>query len=175
MTQPSICGVGKKTHSVSIGTYLLHLEPLGTVTLRNLSAHLKKKKKSESKSTQSCIFNISSAHLFIDLISIQCFPVWISTGVKRAHKLIVVNEAVVVHVKDARHCVHLQRVCGEFCKKCQHRCITKEANFSCVSFTGVLTSTNVGRFNLTGGKDVVHKLLVGDPTILVTVDASEHI
>lgn len=36
---------GKKTHSISIGTDLLHLEPLGAVTLRNLSAHLKKKKK----------------------------------------------------------------------------------------------------------------------------------
>lgn len=29
--------------------------------------------------------------------------------------------------------------------------------------------------NPTGGKDVVHELLVGDPTILVTVDASEHV
>lgn len=42
-------------------------------------------------------------------------------------------------------------------------------------FTGVLNLTNVGRFKLTGGQDVVNKLLVADPTILVTVNASEHI
>lgn len=128
-------GWGGKTHSISIGTYLLHLEPLGAVTLRNLSAHLKKKQKKpqkrESKSTQSCNFCISSAHLFIDLISIQRFPVWISAGVKCAHKLIVINEAVIIHVKDICHCFHLQRVCGEFCKRGQHRYIMfkKEANF----------------------------------------------
>lgn len=51
----------------------------------------------------------------------------------------------------------------------------KEVNFWCVSLTAVLNSTYVGGFNLTGGKDVVYKLLVGDPTILVTVNASEDI
>lgn len=30
----------KMTHPVSVGTYLLHLEPLGTVTLRYLATHL---------------------------------------------------------------------------------------------------------------------------------------
>lgn len=86
--------------------------PLGTswdsYTAKPVGSPDEKKKKSESKSTQSCIFSIPSAHLFIDLISIQRFPVRIPAGVKRADKLIVVNEAIIVDVKDARHCVHLQ-------------------------------------------------------------------
>lgn len=32
----------QSTHPVSVGTYLLHLEPLGTVTLCYLSTHLMK-------------------------------------------------------------------------------------------------------------------------------------
>ena len=77
------------------------------------------------------MFDISSAHLFIDLISIKRFPVWISAGVKSTHKLIVVNKAVIVHVKDIRHCVHLQRVCREFCKRCQHRYINTKKKDNC--------------------------------------------
>lgn len=82
-----------------------------------------KEKKVNLSTQHSSNASISSAHLFIDLISIQGFPVWISAGVKRAHKIIVVNKAVIVHVKDIRHCIHLQRVCGEFCKRREHRYI----------------------------------------------------
>lgn len=39
-----INALNKITHPVSVGTYLLHLEPLGTVALWNLSTHLKKKR-----------------------------------------------------------------------------------------------------------------------------------
>lgn len=53
-------------------------------------------------------------YLFVDLICIQSFPVGISARVERAHKLVVVDEAVAVHVEDVRHCVHLQRVGGKF-------------------------------------------------------------
>lgn len=63
---------------------------------------------------QNHILRFLYAHLFIYLISIKRFPVGVSTGVKRAHKLVVVNEAIIVHVKDVGHCVHLQRVCGKF-------------------------------------------------------------
>lgn len=46
---------GGETHSISIGTYLLHLEPLGAVTLRNLSAHLKKKKEKKKVNLRTFI------------------------------------------------------------------------------------------------------------------------
>lgn len=94
---------------------------------------------------------------------------------KRAHKLIVINEAVIVHVKDTCHCIHLQRVCGEFYKRQQVYYVQKGQYFMMRFIYGCLNITCACRFNLTGGKDVVYKLLVGDPTILVTVDASEHI
>lgn len=128
LTQPSICGGGGNKR---LTLYLLALICSTWNLLGQLHCETcrltwrRRRRKSESKSTRSCIFSIPSAHLFIDLISIQRFPVWIPAGVKRADKLIVVNEAVVVDVKDARHCVHLQWVCGEFCKRCQHRCPKK--------------------------------------------------
>lgn len=56
------------------------------------------------------------SHLFVDLIRVQRLPVGVSAGVERTHKLVVVDEAVAVHVEDVGHCVHLQRVCGEFCR-----------------------------------------------------------
>lgn len=52
-------------------------------------------------------FCTCSSYLFIDLIGIQCFSVGISAGMERAHKLIVVDETVVVHVKDVGDSVHL--------------------------------------------------------------------
>lgn len=54
------------------------------------------------------------SYLFVDLICVQCSPVGISARVKRTHKLVVVNEAVIVHVEDVCHCIHLQRVGGKF-------------------------------------------------------------
>lgn len=42
------------THPVSVGTYLLHLEPLGTVALWNLSTHLKKKGEAVENECQAC-------------------------------------------------------------------------------------------------------------------------
>lgn len=57
------------------------------------------------------------SYLFIYLISIQRFPVGVSTRVKRTHKLIVVNVTIAIHVKDVCHCVHLQRVGGKFCSR----------------------------------------------------------
>lgn len=54
------------------------------------------------------------SYLFVDLICVQCSPVGISARVKGTHKLVVVNEAVTVHVEDVCHCVHLQGVGGKF-------------------------------------------------------------
>lgn len=57
---------------------------------------------------------LQNSHLLIDLVAVQCFPIGVSARVKSAHKLIVVNETVTVHVKDVCHRIHLQRVCGKF-------------------------------------------------------------
>lgn len=57
---------------------------------------------------------LQNSHLLIDLVGVQCFPIGVSARVKSAHKLIVVNETVTVHVKDVCHRIHLQRVCGKF-------------------------------------------------------------
>lgn len=58
-----------------------------------------------------------SSYLFVDLVCIQCFPIGVSARMKCTHKLIVVNEAVTVHVEDVCHCIHLQGVGGKFYRR----------------------------------------------------------
>lgn len=54
------------------------------------------------------------SYLLVDLIGVQRSPVGISARVKGAHKLVIVDEAVAVHVEDVRHRVHLEGVGGKF-------------------------------------------------------------
>lgn len=90
--------------------------PEGGKAMQNFLFHHEHHNQIHSIKSEHVLFSSCAccSHLFVDLICIQCFPVGISARVKRAHKLIVVNVAVAVHVEDVCHCIHLQGVGGEF-------------------------------------------------------------
>lgn len=106
-------GVG--TYPVPVGADLLHLEALGTVALGHLPVHLEEEParvrpmaRHQPRATAA-----PWPYLVLDLIGIRGPAQWVPVGVQGADEFVVVDEAVPVHVKDARHSVHLQDVGGE--------------------------------------------------------------
>lgn len=53
-------------------------------------------------------------YLFVDLVYIYCSSVGISAWVECTHKLIVVNEAIAIHIKNICNSSHFQGICWEF-------------------------------------------------------------
>lgn len=71
-------------------------------------------------SLSGCFGVISSclkSHLVFNFVGIRRGSVGIFVGVQRSDKLIVVNVAVCVSVKDICHCCHFQFAGGKLCRK----------------------------------------------------------
>lgn len=62
-------------------------------------------------------FSLNASHLIFNLVGIGRGSVRIFVGVQRSNKLVVVNVAVCVSIKDIRHCCHFQFTSGELCRK----------------------------------------------------------
>lgn len=105
------------TYPVPVGADLLHLEALGTVALGHLPVHLRGHAQLSPRQGPhpSSPHRCPPPHLVLDLIGIGGAAQRVTVGVQSTDELVVVDEAVAVHVEDAGHGIHLQDVGGELC------------------------------------------------------------
>lgn len=106
------------TYPVPVGADLLHLEALGTVALGHLPVHLGTACSAQTHGRAPHPARpqapwLPPLYLVLDLVGIGGPAQRVPVGVQGADKLVVVDEAVAIHVEDARHGVHLQDVGGE--------------------------------------------------------------